>query len=237
MPTGKINMRRAILILAAAWVNFGSSFSAEPNIRLFKEFTLGMRYQTVRKMPGITDKNPADPDLPITDDVLYRADVEFAGFKWLQVLAFDNYKALAAVELVSGMSEDNIYPRTAMTIVNSGFTLASIGKSETEDEAYDFIEDIVANGIAAAEKNMARHEQEALDGGYIELYYIDDESLQKMMPRYRVGMSDMEGLQLLPSSARVVLVVASEGGEDQNPWISVTFTAPKALLVNLKEDF
>jgi hypothetical protein len=224
----------AVIILIHAGPGLG--LSADSNVRLFREFNLGMSYNEVKKAPGVTDRDPGDPKNPPDANLLYRTNVNFAGIDWVQIFEFEN-RWLIKIVLVTELTDPTLYQKTVLTIVNSGFDLVGMGNSEGND--YDFLDDALKNGLSEAEKNVIAYEKEALNNGFIVLTYIDSDALEQVLPSYRPDLPITEILQRLPNNTREVQVTASAGDEESNgePYIVVEFVTPKAYLANLRDEF
>jgi hypothetical protein len=79
-------------------------------------------------------------------------------------------------------------------------------------------------------------EEEALNNNHLELLYIDDSTLEKIVPSLTGKESSSQILAMLPDATRTVAVVVTVL-ENSEPVITLSFSTPKHAMSMLTEDF
>ena len=218
---GSVRAVVAIVVISSGAVHAGE------RIRIYKEFTTGMTYEEIRNEPGILDA----AELGIPAVRLYREAEKFGGLDWAQLFSFHDNK-LTDVSLVS--LDIQQYQQAAITIANSGFSLVHMQSAARE---LDCVALYLTETQDAVLRAVDEFEREALDSDHLMLIYVDDPSLQKIIPRLTGDESPSQVLALFPANTRSATVVISALEDPENPFLTLTFSTPLYALSLLREDF
>jgi len=219
-------MRKQYYITAVVFVISMNAIFAGEQIRLYKEFTSGMTYSEVKNKPNVLDAT----ELGIPAVRLYREVEKFAGQDWGQLFGFHDDK-LTDVSLVSSVIEQ--YPSAVLTLGNSGFSLAHM---ESATQELDCILLKMTEPQEVFYQAIVAFEEEALNNNHLELLYIDDSTLEKIVPSLTGKESSSQILAMLPDATRTVAVVVTVL-ENSEPVITLSFSTPKHAMSMLTEDF
>lgn len=200
--------------------------TAGEQVRLFKEFNAGMRYQEVAAQSGVApESNPDAPEIRLA-----RKDVEFAGGKWLQLFAFrDDY--LTEVVLVADYHPD-LYASVLETL-GAGFSLLRIG---SESGSYDSFSMLKTNPLEEVMAFIDNFEKESIRSGYLEVGYLDTDSFEAVIPEYDIERPFSQLAQLLPVNCRLSSLTVLTRRDIEEPYLRIMFSAPAYTAKLLQKD-
>lgn len=215
------------LVLAVLLVFTGTAVGAEGDqVRLFSEFNAGVGYEQVSREAGMRDAT----GLGLPNVSLSRPDQAFAGSSvWTQLFAFRNGR-LTDVMLVADFDLD-LYNAAVQTLTAAKFNLVYV---ESNERTADCIALLKALPFEEASGFIDALENEALRGGFIGLSFIDEGSMEAVVPGYDPQGFPSQLAGLLPPKTRAVHLTASVLSDE--PFIRIVFSAPVYTAGLLKKD-
>lgn len=220
-------MKFMISMIFLAVLAAPSAFGREEPIKLYKEFVFGMGYDEVRHKAGVQDATT----LGIPSVLLYREGEEFGGEKWTQLFEFHN-NSLISVILASEKIES--YQPAVLTIAHSGFTLDEM---TSLTNSLDCLTLATQTDQSTLIKRIEEFEKTALEEGYLELLYVDNSSISKILPYILDKKTQNEILENVPPNTRMINVIVTTDEETGLPRIVIGFATPVHAIGIYREDF